>query len=160
MDALDTTTLRAAGLKGSLSAAAALRQRANILHLTQKAEAAVLRPKDFGAYNHELRHALAGRICNLNGDQITADQYSGNAGTYADLIDPGNDGGNYDLEQLVNFIDKVATRPSDVTEEDIKTLQKAGVQDPDIVRLLELNSFMAYQIRLIAGLRLFKEHNS
>ena len=101
---------------------------------------------------------MAGRICNLNGDQITADQYSGNAGTYADLIDPGNDGGNYDLEQLVNFIDKVATRPSDVTEEDIKTLQKAGVQDPDIVRLSELNSFMAYQIRLIAGLRLFKEY--
>ena len=48
----------------------------------------------------------------------------------------------------------------DVTEEDIKTLQKAGVKDPDIVRLAELNSFMAYQIRLIAGLRLLKGFES
>ena len=33
----------------------------------------------------------------------------------------------------------------------------AGVADPDIVRLCELNAFLAYEIRLIAGLRLLRE---
>ena len=33
-------------------------------------------------------------------------------------------------------------------------LQGAGISDADIVRLCELNAFLAYQFRLIAGLRL------
>ena len=40
--------------------------------------------------------------------------------------------------------------------EDITALKSAHVDDADIVRLAELNSFMAYQIRLITGLRLMK----
>ena len=33
---------------------------------------------------------------------------------------------------------------------------RVGVADADIVRLAELNAFLAYQIRVIAGLRLMK----
>ena len=160
MDIIETTTFKAAGIDDYLSDNSCLQQRENIFNLTQKAQEAVLCPKDYGAYNHELRHALAARICLLNNDQITADHYSFNAGSYRALIDPGITGHDFDLVHVLNFIDKVATRPRDVTEEDIKTLQKAGVKDPDIVRLAELNSFMAYQIRLIAGLRLLKGFES
>ena len=160
MDILDTMTLKAAGIDEYLSDNSLLQKRENIFNLTQKAQQAVLCPKDYGAYNHELRHALAARICLLNNDQIAADHYSFNAGTYRDLIDPSNAGQDFDLAHVLNFIDKVATRPRDVTEEDIKALQKAGIKDPDIVRLAELNSFMAYQIRLIAGLRLLKGFES
>ena len=160
MDIVDTTTLKAAGIDEYLSDNSLLQKRENIFNLTQKAQEAVLCPKDYGAYNHELRHALAARICLLNNDQIAADHYSFNSGTYRDLIDPSNAGQDFDLEHVLNFIDKVATRPRDVTEEDIKALQKAGIKDPDIVRLAELNSFMAYQIRLIAGLRLLKGFGS
>ena len=160
MDIVDTTTLKAAGIDEYLSDNSLLQKRENIFNLTQKAQEAVLCPKDYGAYNHELRHALAARICLLNNDQIAADHYSFNAGIYTDLIDPSNAGQDFDLEHVLNFIDKVATRPRDVTEEDIRALQKAGIKDPDIVRLAELNSFMAYQTRLIAGLRLLKGFES
>ena len=105
-----------------------LQKRENIFNLTQKAQEAVLCPKDYGAYNHELRHALAARICLLNDDQITADHYSFNAGLQS-FDRSGNTGHDFDLGHVLNFIDKVATRPRDVTEEDIKTLQKAGVKD-------------------------------
>jgi uncharacterized protein YciW len=53
-------------------------------------------------------------------------------------------------------MDKVTKETRNVEAEDIATLQNAHVSDADIVRLAELNSFMAYQIRLIAGLRLMK----
>lgn len=160
MDIVDTTTLKAAGIDEYLPDNSLLQKRENIFNLTQKAQEAVLCPKDYGAYNHELRHALAARICLLNNDQIAADHYSFKAGTYRDLVDPSNTGHDFDLGHVLKFIDKVATRPRDVTEEDIQTLQKVGIKDPDIVRLAELNSFMAYQIRLIAGLRLLKGFES
>ena len=52
------------------------------------------------------------------------------------------------------FTDQVATRPSAITAADIQNLQDAGIADADIVRLTELNAFLAYQIRLDAGLAL------
>ena len=54
-------------------------------------------------------------------------------------------------------MDKVAVDTRNVEAEDIIALKNAHVSDADIVRLAELNSFMAYQIRLITGLRLMKE---
>ena len=38
--------------------------------------------------------------------------------------------------------------------EDISKLQAVGVSDADIVRLCELIAFVAYQVRVAAGLRL------
>ena len=116
MDIVDTTTLKAAGIDDYLSVNSFLQKRENIFNLTQKAQEAVLCPKDYGAYNHELRHAIAARICLLNDDQIAADHYSFNAGIYRDLMDPGNTGHDFDLGHVLNFIDKVPTRPRDVTE--------------------------------------------
>ena len=47
--------------------------------------------------------------------------------------------------------------PREIRAEDIEALKTAGVADPDIVRLCELNAFLAYEIRLVAGLRLLRE---
>ena len=41
-----------------------------------------------------------------------------------------------------------------MTAADVSDLQRAGISDADIVRLAELVAFMAYQLRLVAGLRL------
>ena len=38
----------------------------------------------------------------------------------------------------------------------LDALKSAGIADADIVRLAELNAFLAYQIRLIAGLKLMQ----
>ena len=51
-------------------------------------------------------------------------------------------------------MDKVAAHTRDIAADDIAALQDAGVTDADIVRLCELNAFLAYQIRVVSGLQL------
>jgi uncharacterized protein YciW len=60
------------------------------------------------------------------------------------------------LSAILAFVDKVANQTRHTTAKDITGLQAAGVSDADIVRLCELVAFLAYQIRVISGLRLMK----
>jgi uncharacterized protein YciW len=156
----NATTLSAAGVSADTSLGRAVTMRLNILEMTQGAEEAVLRPKDFGAFDHKLRAALAARIANLNGEFELAEQYIDEAGTFRPIADPKNNGVTYNLGSVLSFMDKVAMNTSNVVADDISRLQEAEVSDADIVRLSELNSFLAYQIRLIVGLRLMRENNS
>ncbi len=135
---------------------AAVEGRANIFEMTQAAEDAVLRPKDEGPWSHDLRAALAARIAKLNDEADLAARYAGDAGGFAALADPGHDGTAQGLTHVVAFMDKVAADTRNVAADDIVGLQAAGVADADIVRLAELNAFLAYQIRVIAGLRLMR----
>ena len=75
-------------------------------------------------------------------------------GNNAVIADPTQDGACLGLAPVVAFMDKVAMEAHAVTAADIAGLQGAGISDADIVRLCELNAFLAYQFRLIAGLRL------
>ena len=154
--ALETTALRFAGVMTDAAVGAAVEGRANIFEMTQAAEEAVLRPKDKGPWSHELRAALAARIVALNAETDLAACYAEGAGAFADLADPANDGAAHGLAEVVDFMDKVAVDTRNVVATDISGLQATGVADADIVRLAELNAFLAYQIRLIAGLRLMK----
>jgi uncharacterized protein YciW len=134
----------------------ALRGRADILVMTEAAEAAVLRPREPGAWSHALRAALAARIARLHGLDDLAAAHAGAAGSdpVAVLADPGEDGADLGLTGAVAFTDQVASAPRDFTAGHIASLQAAGVTDADIVRLAELNAFLAYKYRLVAGLRL------
>lgn len=154
--ALDTTALQQAGIATDSALAAAVDGRANIFEMTQAAEEAVLRPQDAGPWSHELRAALAARIAVLNGETDLATRYGQASGEFGELADPANDGAEQGLSEVVGFMDKVAADTRNVTAADISGLQAAGVADADIVRLAELNAFLAYQIRVIAGLRLMK----
>lgn len=150
--ALDTTALSiaAAGISAAVMA------RANIFEMTQAAEDAVLCPKDEGPWPHALRAALAARIAVLNDETDLAAHYASQAADFAALADPASDGSGQGLAVVVSFMDKVAADTRNVSAQDIAGLQAAGVADTDIVRLAELNAFLAYQIRVIAGLRLMK----
>ena len=55
---------------------------------------------------------------------------------------------------LIPFVDKAANDTKNIVAEDISKLQAVGVSDADIVRLCELIAFVAYQVRVVAGLRL------
>ena len=55
---------------------------------------------------------------------------------------------------LISFADKAANDTKNILAEDISKLQAVGVSDADIVRLCELIAFVAYQVRVAAGLRL------
>ena len=134
----------------------AVEGRANVLEMTDMAEQAVLRPKDAGPWPHTLRSALAARIARLNGEVELAKRYSKDAGTFLALADPNETGEAEGLAEVLAFVDKVTADTRHVVAADISRLQAAGVADADIVRLSELNAFLAYQLRVIAGLRLMK----
>ncbi|MGR3747126.1 MULTISPECIES: hypothetical protein [unclassified Paracoccus (in: a-proteobacteria)] len=151
---METTALTGAGLTGVPGAA--VEGRANIFEMTQAAEEAVLRPKDCGAWSHELRAALAARIAVQNDEHALAERYAAGAGGFAPLAGPSQDGAAEGLAAVLAFMDKVAADTRNVASTDIAGLQAAGILDADIVRLCELNAFLAYQLRVVAGLRLMK----
>lgn len=152
--ALDTTLLSNAGVASGTDLGHVVESRAKIFEMTQAAEDAVLRPRDAGPWSHALRAALAARIALLNGEEELASGYAADAEEFAPLVDPSADGGEQGLAVVVSFMDKVAADTRSVAAADITALQDAGILDADIVRLAELNAFLAYQLRVIAGLRL------
>ena len=156
MTIFDSTTLSAAGITAGSATGAAAETRSNIIEATQAAEDAVLTPKDAGAFPHALRAALAARIANEAGENDLADRYLAGAGDMAGLADPSQDGETEGLAHVLAFADKAANHTRDILAEDISKLQAEGVDDADIVRLCELVAFVAYQLRVVAGLRLMK----
>ncbi len=155
-DFWSTTAVESSGVEPGTAAGVAVERRMDIMQMTQTAEDAVLRPADPGAWPHELRLALACRIARLNNASRLAAKYLEMLGAshYSQVADPTVENSNGDLVACLAFTDRVAKRPSAITEQDIQVLQGARIADADIVRLTELNAFMAYQIRLVAGLAL------
>ena len=155
----ETTALKLGGVAGGSALGEVARTRAKVLEMTQTAEDAVLAPAQTGAWSHDHRAALAARIARLNGDRRLADHYAARIGdeAVAALAHPENDGGDPRIAAAVAFTDRVAARTREVTAEDVEALKAAGISDADIVRLAELNAFLAYQIRLLAGLRLMRD---
>ncbi|WP_299472666.1 hypothetical protein [uncultured Roseibium sp.] len=149
------TILNQAGVTPDSALSSVVSMRDNIIGMTQAAEEAVLRPKETGAFPHGLRAAIATRVARLAGDEPLAAYYLADAGHYAELSVPGEPGSQHqELAAVLSFVDKVANQTRDAAAEDISGLRLAGVADADIVRLCELVAFLAFQIRVISGLRL------
>ncbi|NNE79475.1 MAG: hypothetical protein HKN18_04300 [Silicimonas sp.] len=154
MTHFETTILRQSGVTLDSDLADTATARANIFDMTEATEAAVLRPKDFGGFPHDLRAALAARVARLAGDEDLALHFATDAEDRIALADPSTT--DAELAGVLAFVDKVANQTRDITADDILALQAAGVSDADIVRLCELVAFLAYQTRVIAGLRLMQ----
>lgn len=157
MNLFETTLLGAAGVAPDSDVARVVSTRAKVIEMTQAAENAVLRPKDVGVFAHDLRAAIAARVANLAGDATLAAHYLADAGQYAALADPNVSGTEQGWETILAFVDKVANQTSAVSAADICKLQAAEISDADIVRLCELVAFLAYQIRIVDGLRLMQK---
>lgn len=152
-----------AGLAAEHDAMAALRHRAGVLEQTDAALRAVLAPRRAGAFSHQQRAALACRIARINGNERLASYYRGGVGGadagVAAICDPAFDAADDPwLKAVLAFTDLVSGRPKDATERDVAALKAAGLSDPDIVRLAELNAFVAYHVRLIEGFVLMARH--
>ncbi len=152
------TVVMQAGVRPGSDLGDAVQRRAKVMALTQSAEVAVITPKDPGGWSHDLRAALACRIARINRKEDLAAYYR------AKITDPAADACSdpdytgdtpHDIAVL-SFTDRVAARPKDAGTKDIDALKAAGVSDADIVRLAELNAFLAYQLRLIDGLSLLQ----
>jgi uncharacterized protein YciW len=95
-------------------------------------------------------------VARLAADETLATHYLAGAGGHAALADLNETGATQGQAAVVAFVDKVANQTRDVAAEDITGLLEAGVSDADIVRLCELVAFLAYQTRVISGLRLMQ----
>lgn len=152
-----------AGIGAQSQLNAVLDTRADVLEMTQATHDAALRPADPGGISHAGRAALAMRIARLHQEPGLAAHYESlmrqarASAAISRLADPAFKGDDAQLTAVLAFTDTVTQAPREATACDIQRLQQAGVSDADIVRLAELNAFLAYQIRLIAGLRLMKE---
>ncbi|WP_246249161.1 CMD domain-containing protein [Chelativorans alearense] len=141
----------------------ALEGRADIMAMTQATHDAALKPADPGGLSHGERAALAARIARLNADEGLAAHYAtlleeaGADEAVSAMADPAyKGGGDTRRAALIAYTDLVSVYPRETAAADIEALKTAGVSDADIVRLSELNAFLAYQIRVIAGLKLMK----
>ncbi len=156
MSLFGTSALKGASIKPDSTAANAVMSREKILIMTQAAEDAVLRPRECGAFGHELRAALAARVAHLAHDETLHAHYLALAGAQSAFADPAETGEEHGLSEVLAFVDKVANETRDVVVEDIAALQATGTSDADIVRLCELVAFLAYQLRVVSGLRLME----
>ncbi|MGF1627947.1 MAG: CMD domain-containing protein [Kiloniellaceae bacterium] len=159
----DDVIMRLAGVAPGGAAYRALLGRADIMAMTREAAAAALLPQDPGGLSHAERAALAVRVARLHDDAGLAGYYetlmvkAGAEGPVGALADPAFKGG-HDARRaaLIAYADLVSLAPKDTVAGDIGALKAAGIADADIVRLAELTAFLAYQIRVIAGLRLMQ----
>lgn len=151
---LEVVTLWLAGDVDGSAPIAALASRQDVFTMTRQAQDTVISPVDTGAWSHALRAAFAARIALANNNPYLADIYAQiAAGTsFAALVASDYVPSDPVEQVVVTFMDKVANNTKAVEADDIIALQKAGVADADIVRLCELNAFLAYQIRVAAGL--------
>lgn len=152
--ALEAVSLWLAGDDISTAPFEALNSRKDVFEMTRQAQNAVLKPADAGGISHALRSALAARIANANGNPYLAALYGANAAgsAYAQIVQADFTPASAFEQKVVAFTDKVANDTKAVIADDIAVLQEAGLADADIVRLCELNAFLAYQIRVAAGL--------
>ena len=159
----DDLVTNQAGIEVGSSAYGALSSRADVMAMTQATHDAALTPADPGGLSHAVRAGLAARIARHGRDEALAGHYDAlravapaeeDAERIGDLTFSGAPGSR--LAALIAYTDLVTLSPRDAAAADIEALQAAGISDPDIVRLAELNAFLAYQTRLIAGLKLMK----
>lgn len=147
------------GASGSGGIQAVLQRRDAILDLCERSHGAILTPRDPGALPRPLRAALAARMAGANGDAVLAAHYHG-------LIDGKDmalmaiaDGGQplpgvgILSATIVAHVDLMTVDVTAASRDHIEALRRAGLSEPDIVRLQELIAFVNFQLRVVAGLR-------
>lgn len=150
-----------AGLHPGDAAYDALSARAEIIAMTQATHDAALKPADPGGLSHAERAALASRIAKLNANPELAAHYDAlmrEASTSPEVACIADTAfmGSGRIGALIAYTDLATRSPKDAGPGDVQALKQAGIGDADIVRLAELNAFLAYQVRLIAGLKLLR----
>lgn len=159
MDIFETIVAKASGISADSPLAGALSLRSDILHLTENSHEASLRPNHPGGLSHAERAGLACRIAKRNNEETLARHYESlfSVGSHA-LADTDFEGGHDTrIKAIIRHTDLVTLNPKDVKAEDVSALKSAGLNDADIVRLSELIAFIAYQIRVVTGLRLMAQ---
>ena len=158
MDIFETIVVKASGISAESPLASVLELRRDILELTEKSHEASLRPNQSGGLSHAERAGLACRIAKRNNEAVLAQHYETLFSDGSQAIANTDFQGDDDrMKAIIRHTDLVTLNPKDAKAEDVSALRSAGLDDADIVRLSELIAFVAYQVRVVAGLRLMAE---
>ncbi|MCU5773987.1 hypothetical protein N5923_07265 [Erwiniaceae bacterium BAC15a-03b] len=157
IDAID----KAAGLSPDDALFSARRFRPEFVEGAEHCRLSVLQPADDQGLAPVLRAALARRMAALNADQDLIAAYDAQlAGLTATESLLALAAGATDLEQplaaIARHVDLVTLTPVKAVANDIRLLEQAGLNNPQIVALSELIAFVNFQTRVAAGLRLMR----
>ncbi|WP_234052891.1 MULTISPECIES: CMD domain protein [unclassified Xanthobacter] len=140
--------------------------RPMLKHLSQTSYAAALEPEEPCNFSRAERAALAARMAAAWRCEELATHYrarmvaEGGGEAEAALADPAwsppAPAGR--LAAVLRHADLVTLKPKSATRADIEALKASGLDERDIVALSGLIAFVNYQIVLVAGLRLLRDH--
>lgn len=141
-------------------------QRADLKRLTQTSYEAALLPADPRNFSTAERAALAARMATLWNSAELAAHYRtlleshGSTPALVSVCDPATALATEDarLAAILRHVDLVTREPKAATRENIEVLLEVGLDDRDVVTLAGLIAFVNYQVLVIAGLRMLRDH--
>ena len=149
VSATDVDVISALAAVAPDSALAALRaQRPEAMRHAQGSYRALFEPASPGGLTLAERFAVAEHVARLHSADEVAAHYASGLASAADTAAPSSR-----RDALVRHADLLSTRPSDAGPDDLQQLADAGLSTRDIVSLSQLIAFVAFQVRVTAGLR-------
>jgi CMD domain protein len=138
-------------------------QRPEAVKAITASRAALFQPEDFGGISAAERAAIALRVATLDGDAALAGYYCGLLETAtgaldARLVEAGSSmpGLPARLGAMLEHAELLVREPIEARPAHLEALAKAGLSPRDIVVLSQLISFVTFESRLLAGLRLLE----
>lgn len=157
IDAID----KAAGLSPDDALYSARRFRPEFVEGAELCRLSVLQPNNDQQLTAVFRLAVAARIAKLNADSVLTDEYLGQLHAQtpdAELVAlaAGVETLPQPLAIIARHIDLVTVTPSKAEANNMRLLEQAGLNNPQIVALSELIAFVNFQIKVATGLRLMR----
>lgn len=156
-DAID----QAAGLSPDDALYQTRRFRGEFVEGAEQCRQSVLQPENDAGLSPALRIALARRMALLNNDQPLIAEYDALLATLSPgerllALANGENGLSGLFAILARHVDLITLTPDRAQAEDIRLLERAGLNNAQIVALSELIAFINFQTRIAAGLRLMR----
>ena len=138
------------------------RERPDVVKHLQGSDDAIFAPADDGGLTRAERAAAALRIAELLRDDPLVKHYRARLaaldpkGTLQKTVDGHAELTDARWDAIVTHVDLVTRGPGAATRSDIDELTAAGLSSHAIVSLSQLISFVNFQARVLAGLRMLK----
>jgi CMD domain protein len=151
-----------AGLAPNSPLAKLRRERPDVVEHLQGSDDAVFAPVDDGGLTRAERAAAGLRIAELLRDSVLVTHYRArlaaldSSGALAKTVEGGVHVTDARWDAIITHVDLVTRGPGAATREDIEGLTAAGLSSHAIVSLSQLISFVNFQARVLAGLRMLK----
>ena len=138
------------------------RERPEVVKHLQGSDDVIFSPADDGGLTRPERAAAALRVAELLRDDVLVKHYRARLaaldpkGTLQKTVDGHSELTDARWDAIVAHVDLVTRGPGLATRDDIDELTAAGLSSHAIVSLSQLISFVNFQARVLAGLRMLK----